>query len=124
MVYAATASLAYPVDFLNKIERAKKRNGFSYIELLGSCTAGWNYDPRLTIKMSKLAVQSGMWPLYEIEAGILNLNKDFKELKPIEEYLEQQGRYKKLPPDGVQKLRSLINKHWTELKEYNGLRYV
>jgi pyruvate ferredoxin oxidoreductase beta subunit len=123
-VYAATASLAYPVDFLNKIERAKKRNGFSYIELLGSCTAGWNYDPRLTIKMSKLAVQSGMWPLYEIEEGILNLNKDFKELKPIEEFLEQQGRYKKLPPDGVQKLRSLINKHWTELKEYNGLRYV
>lgn len=123
-VYAATASLAYPVDFLNKIERAKKRDGFSYIELLSSCTAGWDYDPRLTIKMSRLAVRCGMWPLYEIEDGVLNLNRDLKELKPIEEYLEIQGRYKRLPPEGVRQLQTLINRHWAELKEYNGKRYV
>lgn len=123
-VYASTVSLAYPVDFLNKLERAKQREGFSYIELLGSCTAGWNYDPRFTVKMSRLAVRCGMWPLYEIEDGVLKLNKDFRELKPIDEFLKLQGRYKQLPPDGVEKLQSLINGHWSELKEYNGHRYV
>jgi pyruvate ferredoxin oxidoreductase beta subunit len=123
-VYAATASLADPVDFLNKLSRAKERDGFSYIELLGACTAGWNYDPRLTIKISKLAVRCGMWPLYEIEHGMLTLNKDFSELKPIDEFLKMQGRYRALPPDGVERLQALINEHWAELKEYNKQRYV
>ncbi len=123
-VYAATASLAYPVDFLNKLGRAKERDGFSYIEILGSCTAGWNYDPRLSIQISRLSVRCGMWPLYEIEQGMLTLNKDFSELKPIDEFLKMQGRYRALSPKGVKQLQALINEHWAELKKYNGQRYV
>lgn len=123
-VYAATVSLAYPVDMINKINRAKERKGFSYIELLVSCTAGWNYDPRLTVKMSRLAVRTGMWPLYEIDDGVLTLNRDFKTLEPIDEYLALQGRYRQLPPEGVDKLKSIISRHWEELKAYNGKRYV
>jgi pyruvate ferredoxin oxidoreductase beta subunit len=65
-----------------------------------------------------------MWPLYEIEHGMLNLNKDFSELKPVDEFLKMQGRYRALPPDGVERLQALINEHWAELKEYNGQRYV
>jgi len=123
-VYAATASLAHPVDFLNKINKAKARNGFSYIELLGTCATGWNFDPRFTVKISRLAVRCGMWPLYEIEDRVLSLNKDFKELKPVDEYLQLQGRYKQLPPDGVARLQSIIDEHWAQLKEYNHRRYV
>jgi pyruvate ferredoxin oxidoreductase beta subunit len=123
-VYAATASLAYPVDFLNKINKSKARNGFSYIELLGTCATGWNFDPRFTVKISRLAVHCGMWPLYEIEDRVLSLSKDFKQLKPVDEYLQLQGRYKQLPPDGVARLQSIIDKHWTQLKEYNHRRYV
>lgn len=123
-VYAATASLAYPVDYLNKLAMAKQRDGFSYIELLGACTAGWNYDPRLTVKISRLAVRTGMWPLYEIDDGVLQLNKDFRELKPVEEFLALQGRYRRLPGEGVANLQSMIEKQWATLKEYNGKRYV
>ncbi|MCL7415204.1 MAG: thiamine pyrophosphate-dependent enzyme [ANME-2 cluster archaeon] len=123
-VYAATASLAYPVDFLNKLVRAKERGGFSYIEILGTCNTGWNFDPRLTVKVSRLAVQCGMWPLYEIDKGLLTLNKDFQELKPIDEFVKIQGRYRALPQEGVEKLQALINEHWAQLKEYNGQRYV
>jgi pyruvate ferredoxin oxidoreductase beta subunit len=123
-VYAATASLAYPVDFLNKLAKAKQRKGFSYIELLVSCTAGWNYDPRLAVKLSRLAVRCGMWPLYEVEDGVLTLNKDFKDLKPVDEYLSLQGRYKQLSRDGILKLQSIVNEKWAEIKEYNGRRYV
>ncbi|MDF1556950.1 MAG: thiamine pyrophosphate-dependent enzyme [ANME-2 cluster archaeon] len=123
-VYAATASLAYPVDFLNKLVRAKERGGFSYIEILGTCSTGWNFDSRLTVKVSRLAVRCGMWPLYEIEDGVLTLNKDFNELKPISEFLKLQGRFKALPPEGVDRLQTLINEHWAQLKEYNGQRYV
>jgi pyruvate ferredoxin oxidoreductase beta subunit len=123
-VYCATASLAYPVDFLNKLNKAKERNGFSYIELLGTCATGWNFDPRYTIKISRLAVRCGMWPLYEIDDRKLSLNKEFKQLKPVDEYLQLQGRYKQLPPDGVTKLQSLVNEHWAELNEFNAKRYV
>lgn len=119
-VYVATASISDPVDLANKIEKAKARKGFSYIEILVPCTTNWKFDPRYTVKFAREAVKNGMWPLFEIENGILTINRKFKELKPINDFLKEQGRFKELPEEGAKKLQEMVSKKWKDLCEDDG----
>lgn len=101
--YAATASLAYPMDLYRKVEKAKSIKGFKYIEVLAPCYPGWRFSASDTVKMSRLAVKSGAWLLWEAEYGKLTLNSPTAliaqgkmEPTPIEEYIRGQGRYSQL----------------------------
>ncbi|MFA6808917.1 MAG: thiamine pyrophosphate-dependent enzyme [Eubacteriales bacterium] len=98
--YVATASLAYPMDLYRKVEKAKKMTGFRYIEIHMPCCTSWKFPASETIKVSKLAVQTGSWLLWEAEYGKLTINAPTaslvsgqKEPKPVEAYLKAQGRY-------------------------------
>jgi pyruvate ferredoxin oxidoreductase beta subunit len=98
--YVATASLAYPMDLYRKVEKAKNVKGFRYIEIHMPCCTSWKFPPAETIKLSKLAVQTGAWLLWEAEHGKLTLNPPTASLAsgqkdplPVEKYLEAQGRY-------------------------------
>ncbi len=98
--YVATASLAYPMDLYRKVEKAKNISGFRYIEIHMPCCTSWRFPPADTIKMSKLAVQTGSWLLWEGEYGKINLNgvtdslaQGRRKPKPVEEYIEPQGRF-------------------------------
>jgi pyruvate ferredoxin oxidoreductase beta subunit len=99
--YVATASLAYPLDFYNKMMKAKTIRGTKYIEMLAPCPPGWKFPSSKTIEVSRLAVQSGMWLLYENENGETKFTGGTKNIiegkvkkKPVKEYLEMQGRFK------------------------------
>lgn len=101
--YAATASLAYPMDLYRKVEKAKRTKGFKYIEILAPCYTGWRFSASDTVKMSRLAVKSGAWLLWESEYGKLTLNSPTDliaqgkmEPTPIVEYIKGQGRYSQL----------------------------
>jgi len=101
--YVATASLAYPTDMYNKFARAKEIKGTRYIEIQAPCPPGWKFPSSHTIKVSRLAVQTGMWLLYEHEdgrttytAGTRRIIQGQSKLKPVEEYLELQGRFRHL----------------------------
>jgi len=98
--YVATASLAYPMDLYRKVEKAKSVPGFKYIEIHMPCCTSWKFPASETIKLSKLAVQTGSWLLWEAEYGKLTLNPPTaalasgqKEPLPVQKYLEAQGRY-------------------------------
>jgi pyruvate ferredoxin oxidoreductase beta subunit len=98
--YAATASLAYPMDLYRKVEKAKSIKGFKYIEIHAPCYPCWKFPARDTIKMSRLAVKTGSWLLWEAEYGKLTLNNPTARMAegktaplPIEEYIGGQGRY-------------------------------
>ncbi len=98
--YVATASLAYPMDLYRKVEKAKTVKGFRYLEIHMPCCTSWKFPPAETIKVSKLAVQTGAWLLWEAEYGKLTLNAPTAALAsgqrqpaPAEKYLQAQGRY-------------------------------
>lgn len=114
--YVATASIGYMADFENKVRKAKDMNGARFILVLSPCVTGWNYDSAKTIELAKLAVDTGLWMLYEVENGRFNLSLRPQQLKPVADYLKMQGRFKHLTEDEIKLIQEHVNKSWTELK--------
>ena len=94
--YVATASVAYPVDLRRKVKAALQVDGPSYIQVNAPCITGWTFDAGTMIELSRLAVETGLWPLTEWVNGELASVKKIRRPKPVKEYLEIQGRYKHL----------------------------
>lgn len=95
--YTATASIAYPLDYLRKVEKALSIDGPTYIHLQSPCIVGWGFDESLGVTIARLAVETCIFPLFEIEDGTkLRITRKVKNKKPIEEYLKVQGRFKHL----------------------------
>ncbi len=92
--YVASTSIGYPLDFMQRIKKAMNVRGPSYIHCHTPCPPGWGVDTKDIIKVSKLAVQAGFIKLYEIENGKKRVTKQLTKLKPVEEYLKYQARYK------------------------------
>ena len=91
--YVATASIGYPLDLIYKIKKAATVRGPSYIHVLSSCPAGWRSEPKNSIKVAKLAVQTGLIVLFEYEDGVRTFQHLPKKKRPVKEYLELQGRF-------------------------------
>jgi pyruvate ferredoxin oxidoreductase beta subunit len=91
--YVATVIGSEPVDLARKIEMAKKLSGPRMIIALAPCPTGWDYDPRESVNIGKLAVRTGVWPLKEYIDGKVVHNKAPRDRLPVEEYLKIQGRF-------------------------------
>lgn len=115
--YAASASVAYIEDLKKKVEKAKHANGPAYLHVHTPCPTGWAFDPSLTIEVAKTAVQTGAWVLMEIENGKTTLNRKLEKLKPVEEYLKLQGRFKHITETDIKNIQEDINNNITRLKE-------
>ena len=113
--YIATASVGYPKDLIRKMEKAKKIQGTIFIHIFSPCTVGWRYPPELTIKIAKLATQTGIFPLYEIEDGERYILNRKRGKKPLEEYISLQGRFRNLDNQSLQRLEDWVDKRWDYL---------
>ena len=108
--YAATASIGYLQDFINKVERAKGVRGTRFIHVMTPCPTGWGHATDVTADIAKEAVDCGMWYLAEFEGsqesgvpgGAFRLNRNPKEFSDIEGYLRSQKRFKHMSEDDVQ----------------------
>lgn len=121
--YLATACAAYPTDFYQKLLKAKTHRGLKFIHLLTPCPPGWRFQPRYAPKVGKLAVQTGMWILYEIEHGMLRLTGPSKALaesdekrKPLKEYLEFQGRFRKATGEVYDEIERWVGRNWRAVR--------
>ena len=117
--YIATASVAYPEDFTKKLEKAKKIKGFKFFHIYSPCPPGWRSNPKDTIKIAKLAVDSRMFPLLEIEDGVkwtVNMPTKPKDIK-IKDYLEMQGRFRHLKEKDVDHIQAFVDKRWDRIKK-------
>jgi len=94
--YVATTSIGYPQDLMKKVKKAKDIQGPKYIQVHTPCTIGWGFDTSETIVMAKLAVETGLVPIFEKEKGKEMIVKKVNKKKPIEEYLKKQNRFKHL----------------------------
>ena len=97
--YVATASIAYPADFKNKVKKALSVDGPSFIHVFAPCPTGWRFGTEQTVELARLAVETGVFVLYEItqESPLKPIiTKKLKDRKPVEEYLKIQGRFRHL----------------------------
>jgi len=95
--YVATCSIGFPKDMIRKVERAVEVEGPTYIHSHAPCTTGWGFDTSKTVEVAKMAVMTGLWPLYEMEDGeVTRVKKLGKKVQPVEEYLKMQRRFKHL----------------------------
>ena len=113
--YAATATIAYPEDLLRKIEKAKGIRGTRFIHLFSPCPPGWRIPSELTIKVSRLAVRSRIFPLYEIENGNSYALQKESHVVPVKEYLKLQGRFSHLTESEIEVTQKNVEKAWERL---------
>ncbi|MBU0929578.1 MAG: pyruvate ferredoxin oxidoreductase [Nanoarchaeota archaeon] len=115
--YIAQASMAFPEDLSEKAKKAFETKGPSFINVIQPCVPGWKIDTSINIKLSRLAVETGAWPLFEIENGKFKLNYVPEKLKPVKEYLKLQGRFKHLNNKEIERIQKIVNKEWEYLKK-------
>jgi pyruvate ferredoxin oxidoreductase beta subunit len=110
--YAATANVAYLIDAANKVEKALNTPGTTFIHFLSPCTPGWRIDSAISVKISKLAVQTSLWPLYEVVNGQYLPTVKIAKRLPVSEYLKAQGRFRHLvgKADEVAKIQEIADK--------------
>jgi len=114
--YVASACPSYPFDLMNKVKKGAEVKGPAYIHVLAPCPTGWRLAPELTIEIGRLAVETGVFPLYEVEYGRYKLNVDRPKLKPVEEYLKLQGRFRHLSEQEIEKIQKRVNEQYAKLK--------
>jgi pyruvate/2-oxoacid:ferredoxin oxidoreductase beta subunit len=113
--YAATASIGHPQDLMEKVKRAKAIKGTRFIHTLTPCPTGWRMPEDLTVKSAMLAVETRLFPLYEIINGTrYRITHDPKGL-PVTEYLKIQGRYRHLTDEVVKGIQREADEQWAGL---------
>ncbi|HXW95427.1 MAG TPA: thiamine pyrophosphate-dependent enzyme [Nitrososphaerales archaeon] len=91
--YAATASISHWRDLMTKVRKALSKNGPTFLHVIAPCTRGWRFDSEKTIRMARLAVETRLFPLYEVDDGVYKITFPVSSPKPVEEYLQLQGRF-------------------------------
>ncbi len=116
--YTATATVAYPEDLISKFQKAKGIRGAKFIHILAPCPTGWRSEPAHTIKLSRLAVQTKVFPLYEVENGRKwTITVWPKRFLPVREYLKLQGRFAHLTEEDIQVIQENVDRAWEDLVE-------
>jgi pyruvate/2-oxoacid:ferredoxin oxidoreductase beta subunit len=119
--YLATASIAFPEDLSKKFGVAARTPGFRFILVQSPCPTGWRSDSKDSVRLARLGVSSGLFPLLEIFDGtewVVNLSPSFEGL---DDYLDLQGRYSTLTADQREAARGSIAERWRELRERAGV---
>ena len=91
--YVATATISDMHDLEAKVNKAMSLHGARYLHVLVPCPLGWGSAPRETIHLSRLAVQCGMFPLFEAENGVMTKVTKIRQHVPVEEYFKLQKRF-------------------------------
>jgi pyruvate ferredoxin oxidoreductase beta subunit len=124
--YVATACPSYPFDLIRKVKKAAAVNGPAVLHVFAPCPTGWRCEANLGIRLGRLAVESGMFLLYEVENGKYTINYDIEKAKKtvadpaaeLSAYLFQQGRFRhlKTKENVLAEIRRRTQSEWAALK--------
>ena len=118
--YVATACPSYPIDLVQKVKKAADIEGPAYVHILSVCPTGWRTAPELSIRLGRLAVETGVFPLYEVERGQYRLSIGFPKLKPIKEYVKLQGRFRHLTDEMIAEIEKRVHAEYEQLRAKAG----
>ena len=115
--YMATVSPRYPLDLEEKFARAAAFSGPKLFLAFSACPTGWRYDSALTPQVARLAVECGLWPLKEAINGVITHTYIPKVLRPVEEYLVLQGRFRHLfepvrQDEAISRIQAGVTAYW------------
>jgi len=120
--YAATANIAFPEDLVRKVQKAKKLKGSRFIHIYASCPTGWRIPSEMSVKIARMAVQTNIFPLYEVENGVkYTINYKPKEYL-VREYFKLQGRFRHLTERDLDQIQEMVNEDWGVLLRKAGER--
>ena len=114
--YAATACIGFPEDLIRKVKKAKEIRGTRFLHLLSPCPTGWKTAEHMSPKLALSAVETNIFPLYEIVDGLDYTINHVSRSLPVEAYLSLQGRYKHLTPEQVREIQAETDRRWADLK--------
>jgi 2-oxoisovalerate ferredoxin oxidoreductase beta subunit len=114
-VYAATLNPAFPEDFDRKVEKARDMVGPRFLHIYAPCPPGWKYDSDQTIMMGRLATDTGVFPLYEVDHGVTHLTRKVGSLKPLREYFRAQGRFASITDKEIDDVQAQLTRDWERL---------
>jgi len=115
--YAATATVGFLPDLLRKVKKAREMRGFRIITLLVPCIDGWGLKDDGGLAAARLAVESGAFPLYEVEDGRRYTLNHATRTRAVADYLAVQRRYHHLDPLGVASLQVEVDDAWNRLAQ-------
>ncbi|MEW6068340.1 MAG: thiamine pyrophosphate-dependent enzyme [Nitrospirota bacterium] len=119
--YTAQASPSHWMDLMKKVQKAFEIKGPKFINILTPCNRGWRSKTDDAIMLSRLAVETCYWPLYEVENGATKITFKPKKKKAVIDFLKPQGRFKHLfQPENewaINKLQEGIDKEWERLQK-------
>ena len=114
--YAATATPGHLDDLSRKLDKAIKVKGFRFLCILIPCLDGWGLAEDMGVTSARLAVETGMFPLYEVENGAkYTLNWKSKD-KPVNDYLTMQKRYRHLSQAQLDEIQAAVDADWARLQ--------
>jgi 2-oxoisovalerate ferredoxin oxidoreductase beta subunit len=113
--YAATVNPAFPEDFVRKAEKARDARGARFLHALTPCPPGWKFSSEETIEVGRLATDTGLFPLYEVEDGVYRITRKGGALKPVAEYVHLQGRFHHWTDAEVAELQEEVRAGWDRL---------
>ena len=115
--YVATASPSYPFDMMEKVKKGLAVNGPAFISVFSVCPTGWRSAPDLSVRLGRLAVQTGVFPLYEIENGKYKITVEPSPIRPVQDYFKLQGRFRHLSEGNIKDIQERVIKDYEALKE-------
>jgi len=115
--YVATACHSYPFDLMDKVAKAAAIKGPAYVHILSVCPTGWRSPTDTVVRLGRLAVETGMFPLYEVENGQYKMSIDLPKLRPVKDYLKQQGRFRHLSDDVIEQIQERVELEYQKLVE-------
>ena len=119
--YVGQSTVGHWRDLVSKAEKAFKVDGPAFLNILAPCPRGWRTGSDDTVNIARLAVDTKFWPLFEVENGVWKLTPvKEKNLKPLEDFLRPQGRFKHLfKPENahiIEEMKEDIENYWKYLE--------
>jgi pyruvate ferredoxin oxidoreductase beta subunit len=115
--YVATATHGYPFDLMAKVAKAVATPGPAYVHVLSVCPTGWRSPTDTINRQARLAVETGVFPLYEVENGVYKITVETPQLRPVTDYMKVQGRFRHLSDDIIAKIQQRVNLEYQKLLE-------
>ena len=114
--YVATACPSYPFDMMEKVKKGLAVNGPAFINVLSVCPTGWRSAVDLSVRLGRLAVQTGVFPLYEVENGKYKITVEPSPMRPVQDYFKLQGRFRHLSEGDVKEIQARVISEYEKLK--------
>jgi pyruvate/2-oxoacid:ferredoxin oxidoreductase beta subunit len=113
--YVATASIAFPDDLIRKAQKAMAIKGSRFLHIYASCPTGWRIPSEMSVKIARMAVQTNIFPLYEVDDG-KNYTINYKPREYlVREYFRLQGRFRHLTDHDLDQIQAMVDEDWQRL---------